>query len=147
MASLLILNGPNLNLLGKREPGMYGHTTLAEIEEMCRKVGGSLGFDVTCVQSNHEGTMVDAIQAADGTHAGIILNAGAYTHTSVALRDAIAGVVVPVVELHLSNTFAREDFRHHSHISPVAVGVICGFGPQGYDLALRALAAHVSGDA
>ena len=144
---ILVLNGPNLNLLGKREPGIYGHTTLAEIDEMCRNVGGSLGFDVTCVQSNHEGAMVDAIQAADGTHAGIILNAGAYTHTSVALRDAIAGVSIPVVALHLSTTFAREDFRHHSHLSPVAVGVIFRFGPQGYDLALRALAAHVSGDA
>lgn len=147
MPSLFVLNGPNLNLLGKREPDVYGHTTLAEIEESCRLLGPALGYDVTCLQSNHEGAMVDAIQSADGVHAGIVLNAGAYTHTSVALRDAIASVSVPVVELHLSNTFAREEFRHHSHISAVAAGVICGFGPHGYDLALRALAARLLGNA
>ncbi len=139
MTSLLILNGPNLNLLGTRQPEVYGKTTLAEVEAMCADKAKACGCSVTCLQSNHEGELVDAIQAARGTHDGIILNAGAYTHTSVALMDAIASVEVPVIELHLSNIHAREEFRHKSYIAPVAVGQICGFGPNGYSLAIDAM--------
>lgn len=143
MPTVLVLNGPNLNLLGQRQPDVYGHTTLAEIDAMCRDTGGALGLAVECLQSNHEGALIDAIHASRGTRDGIVLNAGAYTHTSVALRDAIASAEVPVVEVHLSNIHAREPFRHHSHIAPVAIGQICGFGPAGYALALRALAMHL----
>jgi 3-dehydroquinate dehydratase-2 len=143
MSSILVLNGPNLNLLGTREPGIYGRTTLAQIEADCIKTGRALGLDVTCLQSNHEGALVDALHAAMGLHDGVVLNAGAYTHTSIALRDAISGSGLPVVELHLSNVHAREPFRHVSHIAPVALGVIAGFGAAGYDLALRALAGHL----
>ena len=143
MPTVLVLNGPNLNLLGQRQPDVYGHTTLAEIDQMCRDTGAALGLTVECLQSNHEGALIDAIHACRGTHDGIVLNAGAYTHTSVALRDAIASAELPVVEVHLSNIHAREAFRHHSHIAPVAIGQICGFGPTGYALALRALAAHL----
>ncbi|MEM9473925.1 MAG: type II 3-dehydroquinate dehydratase [Pseudomonadota bacterium] len=144
MPSLLILNGPNLNLLGQREPEVYGTTTLAEIEERCTVTAQSLGYDAECLQSNHEGVLVDAIQGAQGQHGGIILNAGAYTHTSVALRDAVAGVAVPAIELHLSNTFAREEFRHQSYLSAVSLGLICGFGVAGYDLAIRAMVDHLA---
>jgi 3-dehydroquinate dehydratase-2 len=143
MSSILVLNGPNLNLLGTREPGIYGRTTLAQIEADCIETGRALGLDVTCLQSNHEGALVDALHAAMGLHDGVVLNAGAYTHTSIALRDAISGSGLPVVELHLSNVHAREPFRHVSHIAPVALGVIAGFGAAGYDLALRALAGHL----
>ncbi|HBS49044.1 MAG TPA: type II 3-dehydroquinate dehydratase [Rhodobacteraceae bacterium] len=143
MFSLLVLNGPNLNLLGTRQPEIYGTTTLAEIEADCVARGERLGARVTCLQSNHEGTLIDAIHAARGTHDGIVLNAGAYTHTSVALMDAIASVGLPVVELHLSNIHAREPFRHRSYVAPVALGQICGFGPRGYGLALEALVAHL----
>jgi len=143
MPSLLILNGPNLNLLGTRQPEIYGRTTLAQIEDMCRAHAEGIGLSVLCLQSNHEGALVDAIQQADGVHAGIILNAGAYTHTSVALMDAISSVGLPVVELHLSNIHAREAFRRRSHISRVALGQICGFGPAGYLFAIDALAAHL----
>jgi len=143
MTSLLILNGPNLNLLGTRQPEVYGKTTLAEIEEMCADKAKSLGCSVTCFQSNHEGELVDAIQTARGAHDGIILNAGAYTHTSVALMDAISSVGVPVVELHLSNIHAREEFRHKSFIARVAVGQICGFGPAGYPLAMDAMLSYL----
>ena len=144
MTSILVLNGPNLNLLGTRQPEVYGATTLAEIEATCRTTAARLGIEVDFVQSNHEGMLVDAIHAARGTRHGIVLNAGAYTHTSVALRDAIAAVDVPVVELHLSNIHAREPFRHVSHIAPVAVGQICGFGPAGYPLAVEALATYLA---
>ena len=144
MTSILVLNGPNLNLLGTRQPEVYGATTLAEIEATCRTTAARLGIEVDFVQSNHEGVLVDAIHAARGTRHGIVLNAGAYTHTSVALRDAIAAVDVPVVELHLSNIHAREPFRHVSHIAPVAVGQICGFGPAGYPLAVEALATYLA---
>ena len=144
MPSLLILNGPNLNLLGQREPEVYGTTTLAEIEDRCAVTAQALGYDAECLQSNHEGVLVDAIQGAQGLHGGIILNAGAYTHTSVALRDAIAGVAVPAIELHLSNTFAREEFRHQSYLSAVSLGLICGFGVAGYDLAIRAMVDHLA---
>lgn len=143
MTSLLILNGPNLNLLGTREPGIYGHKTLADIETDARAHGAARGVDIACAQSNCEGVLVDHIHAARGVHAGIILNAGGYTHTSVALRDAISGVGLPVIELHLSNVHARESFRHHSHIAAVCLGVICGFGAAGYALAIDALAQHL----
>jgi 3-dehydroquinate dehydratase-2 len=143
MSSILVLNGPNLNLLGTREPAVYGATTLAEIEEVCRAEGAALGVSVACLQSNHEGALVDAIHDARGAHAGIVLNAGAYTHTSVALRDAISGTGLPTVELHLSNVHAREAFRHVSLIAPVVVGQIAGFGAPGYSLALRAIVGHL----
>ncbi len=140
MTSILILNGPNLNLLGRRQPEVYGRTTLAEIESLCRAHAAAIGVDLAFAQSNHEGALVDAIHEAAGRHDCIVLNAGAYTHTSVALMDAIAGVDLPVVELHLSNIHAREAFRHKSYIAPVAAGQICGFGPRGYVLAMDALA-------
>jgi 3-dehydroquinate dehydratase-2 len=144
MPSILVLNGPNLNLLGTREPGIYGRTTLAEIEADCVETGRALGLEVTCRQSNHEGVLVDALHAAIGVQDGVVLNAGAFTHTSIALRDAVSGTGLPVVEVHLSNVHAREPFRHHSHLAPVALGVIAGFGPAGYGLALRALAGHLA---
>jgi len=143
MTALLILNGPNLNLLGTREPEIYGATTLAEIEAALVAEGAARGISITCMQSNHEGALVEAIHAARGVHDGIVLNAGAYTHTSIALRDAIAGTGVPTVELHLSNIHARETFRHTSMISPVVVGMICGFGARGYSLAVTALMGHL----
>lgn len=135
-----ILNGPNLNLLGTREPGIYGTTTLADIEALCRAEAERHGLDLVFRQTNHEGDLVEMIHAARGA-LGIVLNAGAYTHTSVALRDAISAAGVSTVEVHLSNVFAREDFRHHSYLSPVARGVICGFGAMSYVLAISALAA------
>lgn len=138
MPSVLILNGPNLNLLGQRQPDVYGRTTLADIEAACHAHAASLNIDVTCVQSNHEGVMIDAIHAAKGVHAGLIINAGAFTHTSIALMDAVASVELPMVEVHLSNIHAREPFRHVSYLSKVAVGQICGFGAQGYIMALDA---------
>jgi 3-dehydroquinate dehydratase-2 len=144
MTSILILNGPNLNLLGTRQPAVYGSTTLADVEAMCRSHCDVLGFSLSFEQSNHEGVMIDHIHAAKGTHAGIILNAGAYTHTSIALMDAISSVELPVVEVHLSNIHARETFRHKSYIAPVALGQICGFGAQGYVLALDALKVHLA---
>lgn len=143
MSSILVLNGPNLNLLGTRQPEVYGSTTLAMVNENCEAHADKLGMQVTCLQSNHEGELIGAIHAARGVHDGIVLNAGAYTHTSVALRDAISSVELPVVEVHLSNIHAREEFRHTSHIAPVALGQICGFGAQGYLLALDAIHAHV----
>lgn len=144
--SILILNGPNLNLLGTRQPEVYGPTTLADIEAMCRAKAADLGVDVVFVQSNHEGELLDHLHSAAGVHAGIVLNAGAYTHTSVALMDAIASITVPVIELHLSNIHAREAFRQKSYIAPVAVGQICGFGAAGYPLAMDAIVSYI-GDA
>jgi 3-dehydroquinate dehydratase II len=141
---LLVLNGPNLNLLGTREPKIYGSTTLAQIEADCVAHGQTLGVSVSCAQSNHEGALIDHLHAARGTMAGVVLNAGAYTHTSVALRDAITASELSVVELHLSNTHARESFRHVSLIAPVCVGVIQGFGAAGYRLALSALHGHLN---
>ncbi len=144
MTSILILNGPNLNLLGTRQPEVYGHTTLADIQALCTDTARDLGCSIAFEQSNSEGFMIDLIHAAKGTHDGIILNAGAYTHTSVALMDALASVEIPTVELHLSNIHAREEFRHTSYISKVAIGVICGFGANGYPMALKALCEHLA---
>lgn len=145
MAAILVLNGPNLNLLGTREPEIYGSLSLTEIETRCRSHAERSGIALDFVQSNHEGALVDAIHAARDTHDGIVLNAAAYTHTSVALRDAISASALPVIEVHLSNVHARESFRHHSHIAPVCLGVIGGFGATSYLLALDALAAHLDG--
>lgn len=145
MHKALILNGPNLNLLGTRQPKVYGSTTLEMVEDLCLSHGSSIGVEVSCFQSNHEGALIDAIHEAKGDQDGIVLNAGAYTHTSIALMDAIVSVELPVIEVHLSNIHAREAFRHVSYISKVAVGQICGFGAQGYVLALDALAAHLKG--
>lgn len=142
--SVLVLNGPNLNMLGKREPGVYGARTLAEIEADTKAFGASIDVDVAFRQSNHEGVLIDWIHEALGTFQGIAINPGAYTHTSVALQDAIRAVGLPTIEVHLSNVFAREAFRHHSYVSPVALGVICGFGPLGYQLALTALKSHIA---
>ena len=143
MASVVILNGPNLNLLGTRQPEVYGKTTLADVEALCAEETARLGLEMEFAQSNHEGSLIDLIHAARGQHAGIILNAGAYTHTSIALMDAIASVELPVVEVHLSNIHARESFRHTSYIAPVALGQICGFGVHGYVLAIQALQRHI----
>ncbi len=144
MKTALVLNGPNLNLLGTREPEIYGSDTLADVENLCRDEGARLGLAVECKQSNHEGQLIDWIHEAGREYAagrmiGVVLNAGAYTHTSVALHDAIKGVNVPVIELHISNVHAREPFRHHSWLSPAASGIIVGFGVQGYALAIGGL--------
>ncbi len=141
---VLVLNGPNLNLLGAREPAVYGRTTLAEIERALAAHADALGLDVECHQSNHEGALLDLLHGAMGRCAGVVFNPGAYTHTSIALRDAVAGIALPVVEVHLSNTEAREDFRKVSHVGAVCLGRIMGFGPQGYLLALDALRAHLA---
>jgi 3-dehydroquinate dehydratase-2 len=145
MTSLLVLNGPNLNLLGQRQPEVYGRTSLADIDDMCRTHGETIGIGIECLQSNHEGVLIDAIHNAKGRHAGILLNAGAYTHSSIALMDAIASVEIPTIELHLSNVHAREEFRHTSYIAKYALGVICGFGSHGYILGIDALKKHVEG--
>ncbi len=137
---VLVLNGPNLNMLGTREPKTYGTGTLADIQKLCDDTAAELGLSVDFRQSNHEGELVTWIQQALGSADALVLNAGAYTHTSVAIHDALRAVALPVIEVHLSNVFAREPFRHHSYISAVATGVICGFGPAGYAFALRALA-------
>ncbi|MGJ8616246.1 MAG: type II 3-dehydroquinate dehydratase [Sulfitobacter sp.] len=139
MPSVLILNGPNLNLLGTRQPDVYGTTTLADVKALCDKTAKRLGLTIMFEQSNHEGAMIDLIHDAKGKHDAIVLNAGAYTHTSIALMDAIASVELPVVEVHLSNIHAREVFRHTSYVAPVALGQICGFGAKGYELALDAI--------
>lgn len=142
MPRVLLLNGPNLNLLGTREPQVYGTATLAEIEKRCIELGRSLGLEVEAFQSNAEHELIGRIQRAPSEGTGcIVINPGGLTHTSVALRDAFAAVAVPFIELHISNTQAREPFRHHSFLSAIASGVIMGFGPLGYELAIRA-AAH-----
>jgi 3-dehydroquinate dehydratase-2 len=151
VTTVQILNGPNLNLLGTREPETYGAQTLADVEAGCRSLAGSLGLDVDFRQTNHEGELVDWLHevgaaAAEGRSVGAVLNPGGYTHTSVAIRDAIAGARAPVVEVHLTNVHAREEFRRHSYVSPVARGVIAGLGPLGYELAIRALAEPVPGE-
>ncbi|MEM6593307.1 MAG: type II 3-dehydroquinate dehydratase [Pseudomonadota bacterium] len=143
MSSLLVLNGPNLNLLGTRQPGVYGRVTLSDIEQMCRTHADARGVALSFEQSNHEGALVDAIHAARGTHDAIVMNAGAYTHTSIAIMDAIISVELPVIELHLSNVHAREDFRHTSYMSKACLGIICGFGARGYTLAMDAALSHI----
>ena len=137
---VLVLHGPNLNLLGSREPGIYGHTTLQEIDEGLRARGRELGLLVETFQSNHEGALIDRLHQARGQAGGLIINAGGLTHTSVSMRDAVAAVALPSVEVHLSNLQAREEFRHHSFLTPVCLGMIAGLGPIGYRLALDALA-------
>jgi 3-dehydroquinate dehydratase-2 len=137
---IYVLNGPNLNLLGSREPEVYGHETLEDLRLRCEKKAASLGLTVDFRQSNHEGELVAWIQEARKDGAGLIVNAGALTHTSIAMLDALLASSIPTVEVHLSNIFTREPFRHHSYISRAAKGVICGFGPQGYELAIEALA-------
>ncbi len=144
--SILIVNGPNLNMLGKREPAIYGHDTLADIEAACRAKAGELGLDIDFRQSNKEGELVDWTQSAGTDYKGIVINAGGYTHTSVALLDALIASGLPVVEVHLSNIFRREEFRHHSYISRAASGVICGFGLKGYLMALDAMAQMIRPD-
>ena len=139
-AQIFVLNGPNLNLLGRREPGIYGRETLADIEAACRRRAEGHGLGLDWRQSNAEGQLVDWIQEADGHFAVIIINAGAYSHTSIAILDALLAVSVPIVEVHLSNIFRREEFRHHSYISGAARGVICGLGAYGYELAIEAAA-------
>lgn len=139
-ATVLVLHGPNLNLLGSREPGIYGTVRLPEIDSACQSLGAELGLHVECLQSNHEGVLIDAVHRIGADVAGAVLNPGGLTHTSVALRDAIAGVPGPVVECHLSNTHAREPFRHQSMTAGAAAGAVLGFGPDSYLLALRALA-------
>ena len=144
---ILVLNGPNLNLLGKREPGLYGTGTLADIEAACAAKGKTLGLRIDFRQTNVEGVLVEWIQQAPDSAEGIVLNAGAYTHTSIAIHDALRAAGLPVIEVHLSNVFARERFRHHSFVSPVAKGIIVGLGPIGYTLALEALHAELAGGA
>lgn len=139
MTSILILHGPNLNLLGKREPGIYGCDTLDTINSMLLSEAHLLSVEISQQQSNHEGVLVDAIHAAVNVHQGLLINPGAYTHTSIALRDAIAAVNIPTVEVHLSNIYSREAFRHHSYIAPIAIGQISGFGAESYRLGLQAL--------
>jgi 3-dehydroquinate dehydratase II len=144
--TVYVLNGPNLNLLGTRQPETYGRSTLKDVEALCRKAASSHGLDVEFRQSNHEGELVDWIHEAGAKKAaGVVLNAGGYTHSSVAIRDAVAAVAVPVVEVHISNVFAREDFRHFSHIAPVAKGTLSGFGINGYALAIGGIAAMLDG--
>jgi len=137
---VLVLNGPNLNLLGRREPDKYGHQTLDDVIMACERLGAELGLEVSHLQSNHEGALVTAVQEAGLAGKAIVFNPGAYSHTSIALRDAIAGSGAEVIEVHITNIHAREAFRHHSTITPVARGMICGLGTDGYLLALRALA-------
>jgi 3-dehydroquinate dehydratase-2 len=143
---LLLINGPNLNLLGTREPAVYGSTTLADVEAMARTEAASLGAELLTVQSNHEGALVDRVHAAREERVDfIVINPGAYTHTSVALRDALAGVAIPFFELHISNVHRREPFRHHSYLSDIAEGVIVGLGVMGYRVAVRAAVEKLAG--
>ena len=150
MPKIIVLNGPNLNLLGQREPAVYGAATLADVEALCRETGARLGVEVECLQSNHEGVLIDALHASGrgvkaGEVVGVVFNPVAYTHTSVALHDAIKGAEVPVVEIHISNVHARESFRHHSYVSPAAAGIVVGFGVGGYVLAIEGLLRKVAG--
>ncbi|HLG90019.1 MAG TPA: type II 3-dehydroquinate dehydratase [Alphaproteobacteria bacterium] len=143
---ILVVNGPNLNMLGQREPEIYGRDTLADIEKSCRKRADKLDLEIDFRQSNEEGELVSWVQEASKGHAGVLINAGAYTHTSIALLDALLAMGKPVIEVHLSNIFRREPFRHRSYISRAAQGVICGLGPTGYLLALDAMAKLVRPD-
>jgi len=145
LPTVFVLNGPNLNLLGVRDPSVYGHDTLGDIEERCAARAAALDLEIDFRQTNHEGQLVDWIQEARETAEGIILNAGALTHTSVAVLDALFAADLPVIEVHLSNIFRRESFRHHSYVSLAATGVICGLGAKGYELALDAIASLIEG--
>jgi 3-dehydroquinate dehydratase-2 len=140
MSAILVLHGPNLNLLGQREPEVYGQMTLSEIDQRLKSAGDDLGFEVRTFQANGEGALIDALHESQEWASGVIFNPGGYTHTSIALRDAVAAIEMPVIEVHLSNVYAREDFRHRSLISPVCVGKIAGFGWRSYLLGLQALA-------
>lgn len=142
---ILLVNGPNLNLLGTREPEVYGDDTLADVEALVKRAAGEFGLNVRAMQSNHEGALIDAIHEARADCNAIIINPGAFTHTSIALRDALTGVALPVAEVHISNVHTRETFRHHSYISGIADCVIVGCGVQGYELAVRRLAAILAG--
>ncbi|GAB6857683.1 type II 3-dehydroquinate dehydratase [Microbacterium xylanilyticum] len=144
---LLLVNGPNLNLLGTREPGIYGSATLADVERITSEAAAAYGFETRAVQSNHEGVLLDAIHAAREDCAGIVINAGAYTHTSVALRDALTGVGLPFAEVHISDVYAREEFRHHSYLTDVAAVHVVGEGVQGYATATRRLILVITGQA
>jgi len=142
--SILVLHGPNLNLLGYREPGVYGSLTLSQINFLLEEEAKKLQVDLFCLQSNHEGELIDAIQQTINKHQGLVINPGAYTHTSVAIRDAIAGVKIPTVEVHISNIHQRESFRHHSYIAPVAIGQSSGFGANSYILGLNAIVEYLN---
>lgn len=144
---LLLVNGPNLNLLGTREPGIYGSATLADVERITAEAAADYGFEVRAVQSNHEGVLLDAIHDARADCAGIVINAGAYTHTSVALRDALTGVALPFAEVHISDVYAREEFRHHSYLTDVAAVHVVGEGVQGYATATHRLILVIAGQA
>lgn len=141
---IAVIHGPNLNLLGSREPHIYGSTTLAQIDDRLREVGRELGIEISCLQSNHEGVLIDAIQGMRGVVAGAIINAGALSHTSLAIRDALSAVSLPYVEVHVSNIFAREPARRHTVLADGAVGLVCGLGAAGYEFALRGLAARLT---
>lgn len=142
---ILVLNGPNLNMLGTREPATYGHETLADVEALCQRTAAEQGLEVEFRQTNHEGQLIDWIHQARGRCAGILINPGAWTHTSVAIRDALVAAELPVIEVHLSNVHKREEFRHHSFVSGVAVGVLCGFGTHGYRMGLTHFAHLLNG--
>lgn len=142
---ILVLNGPNLNMLGTREPATYGHETLADVEALCQRSAAEQGLEVEFRQTNHEGQLIDWIHQARGRCAGVLINPGAWTHTSVAIRDALVAAELPVIEVHLSNVHKREEFRHHSFVSPVAVGVLCGFGTHGYRMGLTHFAHLLNG--
>lgn len=144
MTTIAVINGPNLNLLGTREPGIYGSETLADVEGSLKILGEELGVAVECYQSNHEGELIELIHSLRERAHAIVINPGGLTHTSVVLRDALAGVALPIFEVHISNVHQREEFRHHSFISGIAVGVICGLGTQGYGFAVRAAVAHLA---
>ncbi|MDQ4212775.1 type II 3-dehydroquinate dehydratase [Microbacterium capsulatum] len=144
---LLLVNGPNLNLLGLREPGIYGSATLADVERIATEAAAAYGFEIRAVQSNHEGVLLDAIHAAREDCAGIVINAGAYTHTSVALRDALTGVALPFAEIHISDVYAREEFRHFSYLTDIAAVHVVGEGVQGYATAVRRLILLIAGQA
>ena len=146
MAKLLLINGPNLNLLGQREPEKYGYSTLAELDNRAVQYAASLGHQLLCFQSNAEHALIDRIHAAKSENIGfIVINPGAFTHTSIALRDALLAVAIPFIEVHLSNVYARESFRHHSYLSDCAVGVISGLGADGYEFAISAAASQITG--